>query len=602
MSNSNRMMVRYTHDSWKNNAPSIFTNLWGDDPFPSVDSNWDQPSQSFVASFNSTLGSSATNSLQFSYAANKIIIDRGGLNPDLNAEILSKFPTVFPLSEKQYGEETGHPVFWGGSGYAALWNEAPFRNNQDLFIIKDDYTKVFGKHFFKAGVLASANKKNEDTNGNGSSHELAVLGRSRCQRVGRCDRQRARRFPAQGHDLGILGVDRQPLGPAALARFRGLCGRLVAVGAACHVGLRRAVSLFNNPYTTDDKITSFVPSLFNPALGNASCNGLIEPPDKDWCAEANALGGSKGPNRSLMTQDKNNIAPRVGIAWDVFGTGKTAVRGGVGQFFQRERLSPVLNIATNPPFVTTLTGIRKLDSTAEPCDGCFGNTLGAPASGREVDMRTPNTWQWNVMFQHEIWNNTTVEVGYVGSHGYDLLRDSNVNQVYSGDINGNGVDDRLEYITTTPANGALRRYGVFGDASIGIWAHDGESTYHSLQTQFISRFGRRGSQVQSSYTLSRSRANMALTDSGSFAQNTAALDIAAPDLDWGRPETGRTHIFNVSLVWMLPALENKSGLVRHILGDWELTGITGAATGQPFSAYVGVDPRAYRRSFGHRVH
>ena len=61
--------------------------------------------------------------------------------------------------------------------------------------------------------------------------------------------------------------------------------------------------------------------------------------------------------------------------------------------------------------MTTLTGIRKLDSTAEPCDGCFGNTLGAPASGREVDMRTPNTWQWNVMFQHEIWNNTTVEVG-----------------------------------------------------------------------------------------------------------------------------------------------------------------------------------------------
>ena len=590
MSNSNRMMVRYTHDSWKNNAPSIFTNLWGDDPFPSVDSNWDQPSQSFVASFNSTLGSSATNSLQFSYAANKIIIDRGGLNPDLNAEILSKFPTVFPLSEKQYGAETGHPVFWGASGYAALWNEAPFRNNQDLFIIKDDYTKVFGKHFFKAGVLASANKKNEDTNGNGSSMNSQFWGAAGVNGWGDATGNVLADFLLKDMTWGFSEPTVSRSAPQRWRDFEAYAADSWQLVPRVTLDYGVRYSLFNNPYTTDDKITSFVPSLFDPALGNASCNGLIEPPDKDWCAEANALGGSKGPNRSLMTQDKNNIAPRVGIAWDVFGTGKTAVRGGVGQFFQRERLSPVLNIATNPPFVTTLTGIRKLDSTAEPCDGCFGNTLGAPASGREVDMRTPNTWQWNVMFQHEIWNNTTLEVGYVGSHGYDLLRDSNVNQVYSGDINGNGVDDRLEYVTTTPANGALRRYGVFGDASIGIWAHDGESTYHSLQTQFISRFGRRGSQVQSSYTLSRSRANMALTDSGSLAQNTAALDLAAPDLDWGRPETGRTHIFNVSLVWMLPALEDKSGLVRHILGDWELTGITGAATGQPFSAYVGSIP------------
>ena len=52
-----------------------------------------------------------------------------------------------------------------------------------------------------------------------------------------------------------------------------------------------------------------------------------------------------------MEQDLNNVAPRLGFAWDVRGNGKTAVRGGVGQFFLRERLTPVLSIATNPPFV-----------------------------------------------------------------------------------------------------------------------------------------------------------------------------------------------------------------------------------------------------------
>ncbi|MGH9346845.1 MAG: carboxypeptidase regulatory-like domain-containing protein, partial [Vicinamibacterales bacterium] len=64
ISNSSRLMVRYTQDSWKNNAPSLQGNLWGDDPFPAIDSNWDQPSRSFVTSLNQTLGTSATNSLQ----------------------------------------------------------------------------------------------------------------------------------------------------------------------------------------------------------------------------------------------------------------------------------------------------------------------------------------------------------------------------------------------------------------------------------------------------------------------------------------------------------------------------------------------------------
>ena len=71
-------MLRYTQDSWKNDAPSIQTNLWGDDPFPAVDSNWNQPSKSFVVSLNQTLGNTATNTLQFSYSANKIEITRGG--------------------------------------------------------------------------------------------------------------------------------------------------------------------------------------------------------------------------------------------------------------------------------------------------------------------------------------------------------------------------------------------------------------------------------------------------------------------------------------------------------------------------------------------
>lgn len=291
-----------------------------------------------------------------------------------------------------------------------------------------------------------------------------------------------------------------------------------------------------------------------------------------------------------MNEDFNNFAPRVGVAWDVNGDGKTAIRAGLGQFFLRERLTPGLTIALNPPFATTLFGVRRFDTTAEPCPGCFGGgSLGAPSRGRELDQRTPNSWQWNLTAQKEIFRNSTLEVGYVANYGYDLLRNNPVNPVLNGDINRNGMDDRLEFVLTSGGNAALRQYGVFGNGNIGVWDHSGESTYHSLQTQFISRFGR-GSQFQTSYTLSRSRANLSLAESGNLDKDAARLDNQNPDADWGRPETGRTHIYNASVILMLPSLENRTPAVRGMFGDWELTGILGAGSGQPFTAFVGSLP------------
>jgi hypothetical protein len=590
-SQASRLMVRYTHDTWKNNAPNVQSNLWGDDPFPSVDSNWDQPSRSFVASLNQTLGNSATNTLQFSYSANKIIVTRGGSDSGLSSQILGALQPIFPVGSKQYGDQTGHPVFWGNQGYPALWNEAPFLNNQDLFIVKDDYTRVFGKHLVKVGALATLpdSRKNEDTDGNGSDMHsrfwgsVGLNGLSNTGNVladfllrdmtwGFSEASTSRSAPQRWRDVEFYTADSWQASRRVTFDY----------------GVR--YSLFFNPYTTDNKVTSFVPDLFNPALGADPCNGLLQPPGTNWCKQAGAKGGTDGPNRSLMKQDLNNIAPRLGMAWDVSGNGKTALRAGLGHFFLRERLSPLLSIATNPPFVSTLSGIRKLDTTTEPCDGCFGTTLGAPARGREVDERTPNNWQWNVTLQHEVWHNTTIEAGYVANYGYNLLKTHVANQVLSGDVNHNGIDDRREYVVTTPANAELRQFGVFGNNNIGIWDHNGKSTYHSLQTQFVSRFGR-GSQFQTSYTLSRSRANLNLTDSGGApAQGNSTVDNQNPDLDWGRPETGRTHIFNASLIYLLPGLEGRSPAVRGVFGDWEATTIIGAGTGQPLTVFTGSLP------------
>jgi hypothetical protein len=77
---------------------------------------------------------------------------------------------------------------------------------------------------------------------------------------------------------------------------------------------------------------------------------------------------------------------------------------------------------------------------------------------------------------------------------------------------------------------------------------------------------------------------------GSLSAEVATLDRANPEGDYGRAAIDRRHIFNASLVWMLPSLENKSSALRAVLGDWEIATIVGAGTGTPVNVHTGSMP------------
>jgi hypothetical protein len=580
LSNTTRLMARYTQDSWTNNAPSVTgASLWGDDPFPAVDSNWDQPAKSLMLQLTHNVGSKGINTISFSYSANEINIDR--YDPTgLNAQILAAMPSVYPLGEKQYGDQTGHPVFWGGGGYQTLWNEAPFRNNQDLWVLKDDYSAVFGKHLLKAGFLASTNAKNEDSRGNGSQQNSAFWGSAGLNGWG----------ATTGNTLGDFLLRDMTWGFSEATGFRQTETRWKDLEFYVHdswkatprvtvdVGVRW--SMLFNYYSDDDTMTSFVPSLFNPALGSDPCNGLMYVPGTTPCASNGFSGGVEGPNRSLQEQKYDAIAPRLGFAWDISGTGKTSVRAGAGLYYLRERLSGGLQFPNNPPFGKLTTGIRKLDTNVEPCGGCFGITSGVPTNGRDPNAVIPKSWMWNFGVEHEIVNNTKIEINYVGTN--------QTNQLHFYDANQVSPANRLDYARTASGGpgGAFRPFSAFGDTDIAIWGHGGEAKYHSLQTQLVSRFGR-GSQFQVSYTWSKSTGNLGLDDSGSGnnADNNVS-DLANPDLDWGPTRVNRPHLFNFSLILMLPTFEEKGGFVKNLLGDWELAAIAAYASGQSLTVYT----------------
>ena len=584
-----RVMVRYTQENWTNKSPSAEETLWGDDPFPAVDSNWSQPSRSLTAQLARNIGAASINTLSFSYSANRITVTRGGDNQELNGRINAAIPGIFADGGKEYGSDRGHPIFNGREGYGDnLQNMAPFTNNQNLFVIKDDFSAMFGQHLFKTGIVASYNQKNEDVfdqgsfesgtfrgavglTGNGDTTENALADLLlRGMAFGFNEPSAERAIQQRWRDVEGYAADSWKLHPRVTLDY----------------GLRW--SRFENPLDLGDTISSWDATTFNPAIGADACNGMLLPPGSTSCRDAGLKGGTPGPNRALATT-KNHFTPRIGMAWDVAGDSKTAIRAGLGQFYQRESLQNGLNLGFNPPFNRTVIGDRTLDSNAPPFPGAFSPDQGVPQYGLDTSGRMAYTWQWNVSAEHEIARHTTIEIGYVGSKGHNLLRPYDANQVPAGDANHNGVPDRLDFIHGGADNDALaavRPYGILGNTTIAILDHGGHSTYNSLQTQIVSRLGH-GSQFQASYTLSRTSGDVTLIGGDNALTNSSVSVLENRDLDRGPTLTHRPHVFNASLVLALPALETKSRLMKNVLGGWEVGTIAQLSSGRPFTVYTG---------------
>jgi hypothetical protein len=582
---STRVMLRYTQDSWKSDQ-----NLWGDDPFPTVSSVWNQPGKIFVAQLNKTIGSSMVNALTFSYSMNRIEVQRGGSDPELATQLSGAIPTLFGTDIKQRGGQGMPMANWGSLGDyggGVLWNQAPWLNNQDLFVVKDDYSAVFGKHVLKIGALVSYNKKNEEVN-NTSQESVQVNGVAGFLGPNGYVRNTA----GTGNEIAnwllattVWNTTELRTNPNVQQRwkdFEAYVADTYKVNSRVTADLGVRLTHFTPPYEANDNIASFDPSTVNPAFGNSPCNGLLYVPGNNPCAELGFAGGTDGPNRSLRPTSAVLIAPRLGLAWDVFGNGKTAIRGGLGLFYARERLSMGLGLGTNPPFSGTASVDRTLASN-QVIVGQAGLSFGAPGSGLEQTKDNPHNWQWNVSVQHELLRNTILEVAYVGNKGGSLLGITNANEI--------APQNRLQFARTGDVG--LRPLGNvagIGNGTMAIWTHDRKSIYHGLQTALVSRFGR-ASQASVSYTWSKLLANTGLgnADGGITAANVYT-DSTQPDLDYGRASVDKTHIFSGSLVLALPTFEDKGSAARHILGDWEITSIVQASSGYPITVYLGSVP------------
>src|SRR6266849_5886241 len=568
------LMGRFTQDHWSQPVPSTL-GFWGDDKYPSVEGNWIQPGYQGTIKLTKLFGSSAVNDFQVSYSSNRITVTRGGTNPGLAAQIANAFTPFFPLSQKFAGNQIGYPIFWGGllngseGGSDNLWTIAPWHNNEQLIVLKDDFSKVAGTHTFKVGFLVSNNQKNELVNAS-SDENAAFWGVS--ARPGHPEDGTTGNgvFNAlwAGRYWGFGELQTNPFSQTRWHDIEPYFGDTWRVRRNVTVEYGFRWSLLRQPYSGPDKIASFSPAAYKPALGGDPCNGILYVPGHNFCKANGFLGGTPGPNRSLKEQKNHAIAPRIGIAWDPRGDGKMAIRAGVGQFFQRERLNNYLQLAANSPFSLTANATRTFDVVP-----AAGPGSGSPSYGISTNSDLPNSWQWNLTIEREILRDNKLEIAYVGNRGIHTLQFS--------DANGVPADQRLNFALLN--DNTLRPASSFGFITYGTWT--GDSNYHALQVLYRTKL--KTVDAQFAYTWSKSLSSTDITNSGNNNRASLLLDPANPRLNYGPSQINRPHIFVANIVYQAPKFAGFNAVARNVLGSWELATILDYASGSSITTFAG---------------
>lgn len=644
VSNFDQQIVKIDH-SFADNLSMYYR--YERDVIPTIDGNSLFSSGGGLpeVSTTSTDSPGRTHTLQLTYSPTSRIIIEGRYNYSYGA-ILSENIGLLALTNSQvpvtlpYQNQRDRIPSITGNGFTGLTSFGPYDNFSDKHNYTGTVSWLMGSHTIKFGGVYSLYRKNENALAGNNEGLFSAFPNALAPGVGTGTGQTLptgytlAQTQAMQQWANFLVGNVSTFSQASFDYTADLRQKAVEAFVQDEWRIRPNITLyygvrysfFGSPWDRNGRLSNFVPELFQasqrPNVTGAGNRVTTGAPIGNWCNGiiVNSQNYTTGPanfnctpisspyGKFVVKAPKTDFAPRLGIAWDPFGKGRTSVRAGYG-IYHEQTLNGTFeqNIGTNAPYQQTASvSNTSLDNPAGSA------TVSAAVPGLralQADWKTPYMQHWSLDFQHQLTENTIVTVGYYGSKGTNLIGVTEINDIAPGVALNSTCATGATYLGQTgattgpcqPAGFAFRNSSTIinnpnisgttrstdllildqlrpyrGYRSIAMIQPRYNSNYHSLQVYAQHRFSG-SSQLNFAYTWSKNLTD-AQTDRSSAPQNS--YDTSA---EWARATLDRRHVMNANYVYELPWFNRQDTALAKVLGGIQFSGIVTYQTGLPFT-------------------
>jgi hypothetical protein len=568
------------------------TTQWSGDNVPTIGNTFGNPSYSAVVHATHMINPHLLNEIAFNYNGNRINITPNGL---VNAPSGFAFNRIFTGPNALTRIPSINLSKSTGAQYTSSWE--PWVNKADDYQIRDDVSWSSGKHSLKYGGSWALYKKIQDVfattqgnfsfNGDYTGNDFAdyLLGYSNSYTEDAV------------HDNGNWNN----VSWAAYVQDNWRTTTRLTL----NLGLRWDGA--PHTYEANNRFSNFYPNMYDPskaplfanANGTQICGGAGNPPG---CAAAspglgtspnpilqgvqfylNGIGisGQPGVPHGMVGDHWAEFGPRIGFAYDLTGTGTTVLRGGFGAMYERVQGNDMYNGGTNVPFSAS-AGLNNVSLSNPKLNIQSGLPItGVPVvvpsiTGLATDnYKAPVTYQYSFGMQHALGSKAVFAASYVGSQSrhqndYRDINLPNINLLPSLQADNNAYNTLLPFP---------------GFRNLKLSENEANGHYNSLQVDVHGNV-RSDLMLQVGYTLARSEDPTTGGSGGDLA------NVSNPYLGWkydlGPSILDRTHVVFLNFDYQLPFLKNSDkGLLKTMLGGWELSGIISMQSGLPLNITTG---------------